>query len=253
MRWDLGIAMLSEYDKDGFIGVQVDLYGEKKSGAPLFELHHNYGFLAVPLDPDKDVETNPTSGACSVLYCWEGSRGHAWLSGDTRVTPTLPKFLPGSSAQYGATGSFWVIDGKTGSQIGYVPYAFVDGKATKSLSLELNVDTAGKESISLIHGEGMALTFAAGGKNSVTIKNKKGSVFFEVNDDSIVASGSLVVQGALACGEGAQPLVVAPALIEILGELISIVAAINATTTGAPAAALATQLPSIAAKNASSA
>jgi hypothetical protein len=252
MKWDLGVSMLCEYDKDGFLGLQHDPYGEQKASAPTVELHHAYGFMSSSLDPETDATAQPTANHCSVLYGWEGSRGHAWLLGDNRVTPKLPPLVKGGSIQYGATGSFWLIDGKTGSQIGYVPYAFINGVATKSLSFEFNVDTAGNESISLIHGEGMALTFTAGGKNSAILKNKSGSVFVEVNDDSAIVNGALVVQGALACGAGATPLALATPLVGILQQLIAVVAAINASTTGAPAAALAGQLATIAAKNANS-
>lgn len=253
MKFDLGVAMLSEYDADGFIGIQVDLYGEQAASAPAFEGHHQYGFLSVPLDPEKDSTAQPTANACSVLYGWEGSRGHVWLLGDPRVTTKLPKVVKGGSIQYGATGSFHVIDGKTGTQVLYVPYAFgPDGKPTKALTLQLNVDAVGQENISIIHGDGMAITMTSGAKSSVVIKNKSGSSYFEVNDDGMVSSGSHVVQGMLQVGAGAQPLALAPPLIQLLTQLINIVAAINATTTGAPAAALQAQLATIAAKAAMS-
>ena len=254
MRWDLGVAMLTEYDADGFLGLQHDPYGEQDASTPSAELHHQYGFISRALDPETDSSAQPTANHCSVLRAWEGSRAHTWLLGDNRITPKLPPLTKGGSVQYGATGSFWLIDGKTGSQIGYVPYAFVNGIATKSLSVELNVDTSGQESISFIHGEGMALTFTAGGKNSVIVKNKSGSVYLEINDDSIVANGSLVVQGAMQAGAAATPLALAQPLTVILQQLITIVSGIVGTTgTGAPAAALAGQLAGIAAKNASSA
>lgn len=249
MDWDLGIATLSEYDKDGFLGVQIDAYGEQKSGAPTFEAHHAYGFKSRPLDPEVDASAQPTANACSVLRGWEGSRGHIWLLGDNRVTPKLPPLEKGGSIQYGATGSFWVIDGKTGSQIGYIPYAFVNGAATKSMSVELNVDTSGQESISFIHGDGMAITMMAGGKHSVIIRNKSGKTYLEVNDDSVIANGSMVVSGALACGPGAVPLALAPPLVTLLGELLALVATMAG---GSGAAALTSQLPALAATNASS-
>jgi hypothetical protein len=235
--------MLAEYDADGFLGLQVDLYGEERSGAPAFEMHSAYGFLSMPLDPEKDGNAQATANACTVLYGWEGSRGHAWPLSDPRVIVKLPKLLKGGSMQYAATGTYSYMDGKTGSLTTYVPYAFVGGVATKSMSIELNVDTAGQESISIIHGDGMAMTMAQG---SLVLKNATGSVYLELNASGGVLNGAWAVPGGLAAGDigSAQPLVSAPALIILLQALSKALGAVPTTAAaGAAIDALITTLP----------
>lgn len=99
MRWDLGLATLSEYDADDFVGLQVDTlsFGE---GMPPFELHHSYGFASRPLDPESD------GLGCTALYAEQGNKRYAWLAHDPRIVAKLPKLRKGESIQYGPQGQF---------------------------------------------------------------------------------------------------------------------------------------------------
>jgi hypothetical protein len=113
--WDLGVAMYSEYDADGFLGIQVDVYGEEQSGCPALEAHGHFGFLSRPRDPD------PDGAGCHALYAWEGNRGHVWLAGDPRVTAKLPRLKKGGSVHYCAAGGYALFDGESGAYTVHVP------------------------------------------------------------------------------------------------------------------------------------
>jgi len=105
LEFDLGLAMASFIDADGFMGVQIDAIGEGKSGLQPYELHHPFGFVSRPSDPTVDANGN-ASGGCTVLFATEGSRGHAFLFADGRVIPNLVNIKPGESAMYAAPGQF---------------------------------------------------------------------------------------------------------------------------------------------------
>lgn len=202
--------MASVVDADGFLGVQIDAYGEQDSGVTDYEMHHSYGFIARPLDPAKDNNGNPNyAQACRVLYAFEGSVGHAWLSYDSRVIPKIPLVDKGGSAQYGATGSFHLITGTDGSQTIYVPYSFdSNGVAAKSMSIVVDVSQSGEEAISIIHGDGMAI-FLHDGK--VVLKGKSGATYIQIDDTGVIVNGNLKVVGGFQFGGAAG---VTPLLLE---------------------------------------
>jgi hypothetical protein len=196
--WDMGVAQLSEYGDTGVASIQVDNYG---GGGVTMEQHSPYGFFSVPLDPD--AESQPglhDGGGCLSLVAWEGNRGHAWALNDLRVTKKLPKLKKGGSIQYGATGSFDLIDGIDGSQRAYVPYQFTGTVAAKAMLVSIDVSAAGAEQIQIVHGDGMAITMIAGGKHSIVIKNKAGDAYIELNDDGIILNGNVKIVGAASIG-----------------------------------------------------
>lgn len=253
---DIGKAILTEYS-EGFLTVQINAYGEEKSGVAPYDAHSPCGFIGRPHDPDS---SNGERGrGCTVLYGLDGSQGHAWIQSDPRVIPLLPPLRKGGACLYGGrlkNPSFTNVDGDTGSVTTYVPYRIVDGVATKSMTIEVNVDTEGNESISIIHGSAAAFTIVEkNGKVSASMKNAAGDAYVEVNDDGVVVNGPLTVNGSINGGgpESAQPLVLGTPLATLLTKLINIVGAINTTTTGAPATALLTELEGILAKNTSGA
>ena|SRR6478735_3456802 len=89
----------SKHDKDSFLTVLPETFGEKSSIGAI-ELFHPYGFASRPVDKD------PEGGACGALYSVEGAQGYAWLLNDGRIQAKLPEVLEGESFQYGVTGNF---------------------------------------------------------------------------------------------------------------------------------------------------
>lgn len=253
LEFDLGVAVLTEYDKDGFLTCQHDAYGEEKSGVAPYESHHMYGRISRPHDPETGPDGAPQLG-CTVLYAMDGGIGHQWYLADPRVTPLLPRVKKGGNCNYGGklkNPGFHYFDGDTGSQTIYVPYKIVNDVPQKSMTIEINVDNVDQESISIIHGSGAAITIVENaGSVSTVLKNAKGTAYVEVNDQGGVLNGQWVVQGGFASGgTAAVPLVRAPELIAFLQQLMAVIGSINISFTQAAAIApLATQLAALAAK-----
>lgn len=105
LEHDIGAAVWSGYDPDGFLTVQIDAFGEGDSGLQPYELHHPLGFSSRPRDPDTSPDGTPGQ-ACRVLYATQGGVGHAWLAYDPRAIPGLPALQKGESMQYGCAGQF---------------------------------------------------------------------------------------------------------------------------------------------------
>ena len=227
--WDIGVAMLSEYDADGFIGIQVDAFGEEYSGVEPYEAHHTLGFVSRPRDPEVDSEGNPKPEAsCTVLYGMEGPRGHAMLLGDPRSTAKLPKLKKGGAMFYApAAKSYALFDGideKTGKRPGSFTVATALGDTGKSHVLSLDVRADGKEAVSLKHGAGHGLDLGADG--SALLRNQAGDAWLSANDDGVDVSGAMTVQGSLAVGApAAQAVVLADPLIAYLTALEAALAA----------------------------
>jgi len=250
LSFDIGLSKLTTYDDDKFLGVQIDAIGEEKSGVIPYEVHSPHGFYSRCHDGDDD-------GSCNVLFAMEGGRGHAWIQSDPRIIPLLPPINKGGAVVYGGklkAPSFFFIDGDTNSQTFYVPYKVgEDGVAQKAMTIEVNVDNEGEESISIVHGSGAAvIIMESGGEVSTTIKNAAGDAYIEVNDKGITLNGAVTVQGGFNAGGpgGAMPVALGPPLVSVLQQLIGVVAAIvGVGTTGAPAAVLSGQLSAILAQN----
>lgn len=249
--FDISTVKLSQYDDDGFPEVQIETMGGPKSGVVPYEHHQPHGIITRCHDPNDD-------GACQVLYGMEAGRGHAFVQGDPRIIPLLPQLQKGGFCAYGGklkTPAYFHIDGDTNSQTFYVPYSIgADGNPQKCLSVQLNVDNAGQEAITILHGTGAGITIVTNSDGSVStvIRNSAGDAYIEVNDKGVVINGAVTVQGGFNAGgpAGAQPLVMAPPLMTLLQQLITIVAAITpASPTGAAAAALMAQIPGLAALN----
>lgn len=225
--WDIGTALLTEYDDDGFIGVQVDTFGD--GGSAPFELHHPLGTLARPRDPDAD------GVGCPVLFWREGSNGrnvHAWLLDDPRAAAFLPQQKKGGAiAGFSMAGSWDQHDGDDGTKTIYVPYDFTDASdpttAQKAHLIQVGVDSNGDPLVHIGHGEGMAIVMLyKEGKAQVTIKNAAGDAFITVDEDGILVNGPLKAYGGFECGgDGAVPLA---KVAELLTWATNVNAALNA-------------------------
>ncbi len=208
-EFDVGLGLFSEFDADGFLGIQVQRNGGTASSCPPIELMQPFGFGSRPLDPDLDSDGNPAAG-CAVLYATEGDKLHAWLGPDPRLVKKQPQGTKGSAWVYCATGSLLMLDGEKGTVQIYAPYS--NGSKTATIAIDLT--TEGAESVQLIHGDGMAITMTAGGKNSVIIKNKAGDAYIEVNDDGIVLNGNVSIPGGAVVG---NPVSALPVLVGASG------------------------------------
>ena len=126
---------------------------------------------------------------------------------DLRLNANYPVPKEGAVALVGYGGGFHSLedtannsgDQKATVQVIYVPYSFTAGTPAKAHAITID-PTPGNESVTVVHGEGMALTMMAGGKNSVVLKNKTGNAYIEVNDDGITLSGNVVVAGGMVVG-----------------------------------------------------
>lgn len=126
---------------------------------------------------------------------------------DLRLHKSYPNPKDGSAAFVGYGGGFHSLEDTEGNsgdqkatvQILYVPYSFSGGVPAKAHVITID-PSSGNESVTIVHGEGMALTMMAGGKNSVVLKNKSGSAYVEINDDGITLSGNVTVAGGMVVG-----------------------------------------------------
>lgn len=101
---------LSEYDDDGFLGIQVDSDGgppgdPNEPRVPPYEALHPYGHAGRPLDPEVDPSGEVVT-APGVLELEEGAESFVIALGDARVVPILAGLQKGESIQYGAVGNF---------------------------------------------------------------------------------------------------------------------------------------------------
>jgi hypothetical protein len=246
LEFDIGTAVLTEYDKDGYPTVQVDSYGEEKSGTRAYELHSPHGLISRCFDPKTDAKGSKVQG-CAVLYALDGGQGHAWLQSDPRVIPLLPPIEKGGTCLYGGkikNPGFYNMDGLTGSHTIYVPYRIVNDVPLKAMTISINVDTEGQESIAIIHGSGASFSIAEElGEISVTMAHPDGA-YVEVNAEGVVVNGPLTVNGSLNAGGpvGATPLALAAPLATALTSLASALALI--TDTAGPGAAAAAKAAS---------
>jgi hypothetical protein len=248
---DFGTSVYSEYDADGYLGCSIDHCGEQNAGAPPAQILYPMGSLGRPLDPDVDGEGQPSAG-CSVMWFRHGDTISAMPLDDQRATKALPKlrkggymtFCPAAFAE--KDGSFAVFEGKdpaggarAGSYTLGVKYKNLTG-ASKSHVLSLGKRTAGKEEVSLRHGEGMGLVMTGGGTKSATLRNASGTAYIEVNDKGIVFNGPVKMNGAFnAGGPGAQPLALGPVVVAALSALVAAMTTDKAAATAALAPFLA--------------
>jgi hypothetical protein len=193
------LAVLTEYDENGFIGVQWDAYGEK--GTAPADLLHPYGFASRPLDPTTSA-SGETTFACELFLGWEGQESFAFLMSDPRVTPKVPQLKKGGSAQYASDGAFASFDPETHTWTLYVPYEFeTDDEgvvtATKAHVVTVGRDGNDKPIVELSSGEGQSITMLG---TSLVISSSGGQAYLEVTDGGINAIGPFKAAGGADLG-----------------------------------------------------
>ena len=168
LGWDLGVATFTAYDDDGFIGVQIDAFGENESGMPPFEALHPYGFASRPDDPEED------GTGCAALYFYKGNQARAMFMHDPRPMELLPNIQKGESFQYSRYGSFVRChrDGKI--SIFTHDGSLEDGKSGKSIYAQVKPDgfafvgpwgklTFDATGLNCVHSSGASLSLGAVG------------------------------------------------------------------------------------------
>lgn len=189
----------------------TDRFPEAPRGVPAF------GALGLLFRPRRPTKSNGQARHLEAYGIDDGGGVVGVAYRDLRLNQLFPSLQEGEISQVGYGGAFvsnrptLAASGNvTGNELViYVPYAFDgEGVPTKAHTIEiLGGDTP---SIALIHGEGMAITAVAGGKNSIVMKNKAGDSYVEVNDDGIVLNGNVQVTGSMVVG---NPATAVPAMV----------------------------------------
>jgi len=179
LTWDLSAVMLTDFDEHGFLRAQPLGYGGKDAQVEACEIHHPFGFVSRPNDPDLDDDGNVKPGAaCTVFYAVDGNSKHAQLSHDPRSVNKYPRLKKGGSCQYGGNGSFASFDGETSTWTLYVPFEFDSaGTPTKAHLVTVGRDGNNKPLLELAHGNGQAITML---DESLVMSGKGGSTFIEL-------------------------------------------------------------------------
>lgn len=105
MDLDWHAVAQTTYDKDGFFGIQTDVYGEEESGSSPYEGHHLHGFVSRPLSAKLDPgthEVDAANAAQALVMKVGGVRGAAFVLEDPRILPLLPTLQEGETMMYGA-------------------------------------------------------------------------------------------------------------------------------------------------------
>ncbi len=171
-----------------------------------------YGALGIVSRP-----LSPKDGAAAEVVCMRTADGLVPIAAkDMRLK--MPGEAPhaGTVALVGYGGGFHSMDPVNDGQDGtihviYCPFDFDgDGNAQKAHSITLD-PSAGNESISIVHSEGMAITMAA--NKEIAIKNSDGSATITLDDNGTTITGQLNVVGGLVVGNPAVavPLLAGPA------------------------------------------
>lgn len=214
LDFDIGQAILTTYDENGFLGVGIDVPGGEAAGTGTFDARFPYGTFACPRDPTTANDATVRTGA-TTLFGYSGQQRHAWLLDDPRVTPKLPLASKGTWGAFGDTGrediTVMVLDGTTGSFALRVPHS---GSGVSRVLVD--VETPGSEEILLANGGGCELavkplevvigdTIAALALTKDTafsalktaLQTFAGAIGTATNIGQVAAAGS-VLQGSLA-------------------------------------------------------
>lgn len=183
---DFGTVTLTT-NEAGFIGYQVDGYGEEESGVGDHDHFQPFGFLSRPLDPDADG----TGATC--IYLRRGNETVVLPGYDARAIEKIPVLKKGASVQHNALGGFahFENDGTNSTWTCYVPTAYGATAATRAHVVTVGVDGNSKETLNLVHASGMSIVMLRDGANeSLTLANSAGTCSIILKD-----TGEIVING----------------------------------------------------------
>lgn len=241
----------SDYDDDGFLGIQVDGDGKPantnaEAEAPneprvaTYEALWPLGMGARPLDPDTDEDGKAETG-CLSLSLMEGSTGYSLPLHDARTVPILATLKPGESVLYGHAFNFFRCheDGRAsrmttadGTKDGQTVFDQIgrEGYLQKTPWSIHRVDETGyfyrHESGALVHGGSL------GGLPSPL--NAIAASYWEFQSGTFTVKSSAIKLGS---GGAYEPVTKALVALEVLG-LLATAGAAQATADTAVAATL---------------
>ena len=194
--------------------------GEGSTGEALFG---QLGVVARPKSPSKD-------GHAEVIAARTEDGLQPLVHRDLRLNQRVnPKEGEVDIVQYGG-GFLSLADNSEGNgttAVLYTPELDAGGAIKKAHAVVL--DTApSNSSVSIIHALGMALLMTK--EERVIIKNAKGDAYVELGPNGIVLNGNVTLNGGLLAGDpvGAEPLMLAPALLAWVGEVNAAFTQLNA-------------------------
>lgn len=225
LMFDLGTAVHTAYDDEGWIGVRLDGYGEEESGMGDSELQTQFGFTSRPIDRDE-------AGGCDILYAHAGnSESFVWFGTDRRYTSKCPPLFQGSSAQWNSHGQFSLLDTEKDTYTLYVPMG------SEAHVVTVGKDANGQKVISFQHSNGSYVTINTDG---VTIRGT-GNAFVNVNGSKVALNGEVTTTASMTVGgvaalsvAKADPIVTYLSSLETL--LTALSAAVDAKTPPSPGA-----------------
>jgi len=240
LRWELGGALLSDYDENNFLDIQVDAPDGENSGLLPQESHLPYGLFGRPPQPRKDANGVPIpSSVTNTLIAHEGGRDHVIALENPEIVAKLPQVHDGENGMHGPLGQFirmhddgaismW-IPGKDGGPDASYRFTAEGIEFSGAMgTLRFN-----PEQFAVDHRSGVSLRASAIGGLPAPL-NAIGSAF-TVRAGSIDLSASAVSLGP-ETESGAvphQPLANATALLAYLAEVAAAISAIQtALTTG---------------------
>ena len=236
LRWELGGALLSVYDENNFLDVQVDAPDGDNSGVLPQETHHPYGTYCVPPEPEKDASGAPIpSTVTNVLIAHEGGRDHVIVLENPAIVAKLPQIKPGEKINYGPKGQFerfhddgsismWIPGTDGGPDASYRFTATGIEFSGAMGTLRFN-----PEQFAVDHRSGVSLRASAIGGLPAPL-NAIGNAF-QVTAGSIDLASSAVSMGP-ATESGAvphQPLAGATVLLAWIAEVVAALQAISNT------------------------
>lgn len=199
-----------EFSEDGPVVVLDDDKAEADDSAEFFS---GLGLLARPLPPEVK---NGQKYHAEALCIRHGDRLVPFGYRDTRIKMNGAAPNAGTIALAGYGGGFLSLEPvisnnevQSTRSVLYLPYSFVAGSPQKAHAIIM--DTAsGNESVSVIHGDGMAITMFEG---KIVAKNKAGTASWQLSDTGTTITGQTNLAGPVVIGNPstAVPLLAGPA------------------------------------------
>jgi len=210
VTWTWQAVTLTGYSGDGVLGIQPDWFGGEGGGQSAsiggVPALMPYGIAGRPKAPD-------TNGACHCLVGDAGAESFVIPLVDPRLYAKMPVLTEGSSCLYADWGAWVQLDDATKTINVYNPYVFANGVATKAHSVQIGLDSSGQAIMNFLHGSGTRISMV---DDKITIANKSGTAFLEINNDGWFLTGNGKVLGALDIGNPSLPLAKAAGVVSAL-------------------------------------